>query len=99
MSFLGLDKLFSTVSNRIETVSNSKKQEQIDALYNEIATTITELANKVNKINEYKKQIKESPITPKDDADPVSNADEQDSVGFENERESVLPDEEDSDEE
>ena len=42
MSFFGLDKLLNTFSNRIETVSNSKKQEQIDALYNEITTTITQ---------------------------------------------------------
>ena len=61
MSFFGLDKVLTIFSDREKNVSNKKKQEEIDKLYNEITTTIVDLAEKVKKINEYKQQVSENP--------------------------------------
>ena len=50
------ENLLKPFSTREKTVTNEKKKQKIDNLYEEISSSILELADKVNKINKYNRK-------------------------------------------
>ena len=65
------ENLLKPFSTREKTVTNEKKKQKIDNLYEEISSSILELADKVNKINKYKQDVSESTDTEETETEPV----------------------------